>query len=110
MSLTSCEICGRTTEASEGPCGESRRSFCGKDDCKPKQHDQELDVWIYETQHSDQPFICRCGDLMLDHVKESLDDWMRSPIGNGEQLEMTVTYRTLTKDKFKEWQDLGLVS
>jgi len=70
----------------------------------------EVDIWLFETQHTDVPFACRCADLMCDHVREHLDDWMRQPIGNNETLEMKVTYRCVTEEKFDEMREHMLIS
>lgn len=71
---------------------------------------EEIDVWLFETQHTDVPFACRDGELMLDHVREHLDDWMRSPIGSNETIELKVTYRSVTAEKFEEMRDHLLIS
>lgn len=70
----------------------------------------EIDVWMFEAQYTEVPFACRDGELMCDHVREHLDDWMRSPISNNETIELRVTYRSVTVEKFEEMRDQRLIS
>lgn len=72
--------------------------------------DATVEVWIYQSEHMDEPFMSRDPALILDHIKDALDDWQRSPIGNGEKINLHLQYRAVTADKFREWQDHGLIS
>jgi hypothetical protein len=72
--------------------------------------DANVDVWVYQSEHMDEPFITRDAALILDHIKESLEDWQSSPIANGEKINLHLQYREVTINKFREWQRHGLIS
>ena len=69
-----------------------------------------VDVWSYQSEHMDEPFMTRDPALILEHIKEALDDWMRSPIGNGEKINLHLQYREVTCSKLQEWRNHGLIS
>lgn len=59
MSLTNCELCGKICEASEGPCGEHRKTYCGCDRTYNKGNEMKWDYdgegeWDTESHKHDE--------------------------------------------------------
>ena len=69
-----------------------------------------VEVWSYQSEHMEQSFMTRDPALILDHIKDALDDWQRSPIRNGEKINLHLQYREVASVKFDEWRNLGLIS
>lgn len=69
-----------------------------------------VELWSYQSEHMGEPFMTRDPALILDHIKDALDDWMRSPIVAGEKISLHLQYREVSNDKFDEWRNHGLIS
>ena len=69
----------------------------------------DVDTWSVQTEHDDDPFQSVNADVVLDSLRETVDDWMRSPIADGETLTITVRYRSVTSEKIREWKNHGLI-
>lgn len=74
------------------------------------EDDNSIDAWMFETPHGSTPFVCLDGQLMLDHIKEHIDDWMLAVSESADVKNITLTYRAVSPEKVEEWREHGLLA